>query len=271
MKRSLICAAILALLAVSPGLGDGSLAHRLTDKQVKTLLDDIRTELADFEDSMDPQVRKSILRSQLGETDVEAFFKDLGESRDKAENRLGYSYSASTEVATFLRQASAFEVRSEAGWSLYGAEGSWKSLRPMLVRLANAYGIDWTADPGTWRSRRKSDGEIQDFIDALAANVTSFRKVFQKDLKRDKSLSKQERKTLVARAMDLEDKAAGLSQGFRKTKSVDTGATRLEASVVLFEEALGDRELTAGSAAAWAGIRESLATLNEEFDLPPVS
>ena len=271
MKRVLTCAVVLCLLAVSPGLADGSLAHRLTDKEVKTLLDDIRSELDDFEASMDPQVRKSILRSQLGETDVEAFFKDLNESRDKAEKRLGSGYSASTEVGTFLRQASVFELRTESGWSLYGAEGSWKSLRPLLVRLADAYGIDWTADPGTWRSRRKSDGEIQEFIDTLATDVTAFRKTFQKEVKSDKSLAKQERKALVARATEMEDKAAGLSDAFRKTKSVDTGTSRLEASAVLFEEALGDRQLSPDSETIWTRIQQSLEVLNEEFDLPPVS
>lgn len=270
MIRALSCLAILACTVASPALGDGSQAHRLTDKEVRTLLDDIRTEIIDLEASMDPNVRKSILRSQLGETDVQAFFKDLRDSRDKARNRLGTGYSASTEVGAFLRQASAFELRTESGWSLYGAEGAWRSLRPLLVRLADAYGIDWTADPSTWRPRRKSDGEIEDFLDELVQGASSFRKAFQKDLKGDPGLAKKERRALVDRAVDVEDKAEGLADGFRRTLSVATGASRLEASMDLLADNLGERPMGSSAEVAWTKLRDGLQTLSEEFDLVPV-
>ena len=51
--------AILAILAVAAFAAPGgeAVAERLSDKQVRQLLDDIRTEIGEFENAVDPQVR----------------------------------------------------------------------------------------------------------------------------------------------------------------------------------------------------------------------
>ena len=76
-------AAVMAILFAAPAAA----ADRLTDKDVKQLLERIDDERDRFEDQLDGKLKRSIIRGPGGEVNVEKYLDDLQENVDKLKGR----------------------------------------------------------------------------------------------------------------------------------------------------------------------------------------
>ena len=77
------CASFMAILLVASPHAD-----RLTDKDVKQLLERIDDERDRFEDQLDGKLKRSIIRGPGGEVNVEKYLDDLQENVDKLKGTL---------------------------------------------------------------------------------------------------------------------------------------------------------------------------------------
>jgi hypothetical protein len=100
--RSMTAAGVIAL-AVFVAMPVVS-ADRLNDKAVKELIDRIDDERDRFEDQLDGELKRSIIRGPRGEVNVERYLDDLQENVDKLKERFKSDYAGSAEVTTVLRQ-----------------------------------------------------------------------------------------------------------------------------------------------------------------------
>ena len=78
---------VIALLLALLPLPQAAAPARISDNEIKELIDRIDSERDRFEDQLDGSVKRAVLRGPQGEVDVERFLDDLQENLDKLKGR----------------------------------------------------------------------------------------------------------------------------------------------------------------------------------------
>ncbi len=258
--RALFTVAILGIAASGFAFG-----QRLTDKQVRELMEGLDKDVERFNDAIDSQYRKSTIRSATNEVSVEAFTKDLKESCKKMRERFGSDYSASNEVLSFLKQAHAIEARAAAGGNLLGAEAEWPRLQGSLSRLGDVYGVDWKTSSANWAARRMNDRELEGAVSSLTASSETFKKSLEKALEKA-DVSKEERKA----ALDSTDRLVRGTKDLRKTVADEKDASGelglIDRSTQDIRSVVSRHGLTSALASSWSPVEMGLQKVRSAFE-----
>src|SRR3954454_654047 len=152
-----LTAALLGCLSVFAGAASAQTVERLTDKDVKGLIEAVDNGRDRFEDQLDGKLKDTILRGPNGEVNVARFLDDLQENTHRLKERFTTEYAASAEVATVLRQSTPIDAFMKQKPGIKGSS-EWDHLASSLRRLAVAYGTQFPLE-GSAPVRRISDGE----------------------------------------------------------------------------------------------------------------
>jgi hypothetical protein len=258
--------AIALLLATLP---QAAAPVRVTDNQIKELIDQVDNDRDQFEDKLDGEVKRAVLRGPAGEVDVSRFLDDLQENIDKLKGRLTDEYSAGSEVATVLRQGSAIQrYMATQAPNMKGAS-EWNKLAGSLGQLAAAYGTTFPTSEGA-AIRRIGDHEVATAASQTADAADRFRKQLDDALKMDKTFALANREAAVAEADGLKKDADELAERVRENKPASGEATQLLQRAQRIQAAGASLPLTPAAKEAWAGVVGPLATVANGFNMPPV-
>ena len=103
-RRLLVCALFALGFVVTPLLA--SAAARLSDQEVKALLESIENKRSAFEGALDDTLKNSTIKTQRGEIKTNEFFDDLQDQVKRTRDRFDSDYSASSEIISLLQYAS---------------------------------------------------------------------------------------------------------------------------------------------------------------------
>jgi hypothetical protein len=243
-----------AVLAGSPALA----ADRLTDRDLKALVSKVEQERDRFEDALDSQLKRSVLRSPSGEVDVEHFLDDFQANVERLRERLAPDYAASTEVTAVLRQGSA--IAAFFADRPAGSKGSseWTRLSGDLSTLAAAYGTTFPYDNAS-PVRRVGDRELAAALDGVKRGASGLRRSLDKELKAAK-VDKAARQGPVREVEQLEKDAGTLASRVRGSDPSSSEAERLLERAAKVGETL--RGLAApASSSAWGTLQPTLSSL----------
>jgi hypothetical protein len=237
-------------------------ADRLTDRDVKSLVERIDDERGKFQDALDDNFKHSVIRDATGEVDVKRVLEDFEKSIDTLKDRLKPDYAASTETGAVLRQASRMDPRLRAQPGLKGLS-EWDHLCTDLKALAGAYGADFPlAESAT--VRRIGDQELAQSVDQLAKAGEQVHKSLDSDLKKDKTVDPQTRKTLLDQADQWTKDAKTLHDRVKDGQPSSTEAERVLQGADSLKSAI-DSHHAAASETAWAGTAKALQTLKQAY------
>jgi hypothetical protein len=261
MRFVLVLPLVLGLAAPA-----GAQRQRLKDDDVKKLMEEAQNDVERFEDAVDSQFRKATIRSATKEVSIENYLKDLKKSADLMRDRFKESYSAGTEVASFLRQASAIERRSSEGGGLFGAEKEWPRLRETLSRLARVYGVEWSASPDSWTPRRLNDEEMKRAIEVFAASSKSFKKNLESALEHMQSVGSGERKTVLSAVDSLEKTANDLKDAVSDGQDTTDELALLTRATGEIQGFLDKHGLTGAVGSTFRALGKDLSTITDELN-----
>ena len=258
-------AAFLVALLIAP---QGVPAERLTDKDVTELIERIDEERDRFEDRLDGDLKRSIIRGPGGEVNVERFLDDLQENVDKLKERFTAKYAASSEATTVLRQASDIHrYMSKQAPNFQGAS-EWNRLASSLNQLAAVYGTTLPVGEGQL-ARRINDRELQEAVDNVAKNADRFKKELDSSLKMDKSIDEATRSAAVSEAEALKQDARTLSSRIGDDKPASGEARQVYERASKIGAAAARRSLSPAAQSAWSEVGSSLDIVAQGFGLPP--
>jgi len=100
--RMSVVAAGVVLAASAVAAQTGS---RLSDKDVKAIIEEVDNSRDKFEGNLDGGFKGSTLRGPTGEVKVSGALQDYQDSTQKLKQRFTADYAASAEVATVLKQS----------------------------------------------------------------------------------------------------------------------------------------------------------------------
>ena len=163
--------------------------ERLSDKDVKTLIDQVDEGRDKFEGNLDGQFKGSTVRGLSGgETKVAGALQDYQDNTQKLKDRFTPDYSASAEVTTVLKQSTAIDAFMQGAPSAMKGRSEWDRQSTNLKQLAESYGTTFPFPDGA-TSRRVNDKETAATATAIATSAGRFKS----DLDKDKTLPKPEK------------------------------------------------------------------------------
>jgi hypothetical protein len=260
--RTLATALLTALLAV-PLLA----ADRMSDGDVKTLLERIDHERDRFEDQLDGDLKRSTIRGPGGEVNVERYLDDLQENVDRLKARFAPNYSASTEVTTVLRQGSDIQRFMATRQSNFDGASEWNRLSDSLKELAGAYGTTMPLPEGQ-QARRLNDREVEQAADDLARSADRFKKDLEKSLKNDTSIDAAAREAAVDQVNALKDDAKRLKSTVGDGRPASGEAQAVLDRAARIRAASSGRTLSPAAQTTWTSVETGVAKLAQAFSLP---
>ena len=244
----------IALVLAAPGTA----TERVYDRDVKKLIDQACDQLDRFSGEMSHKAKGAKVTRDGVQTDISDFMKDFKTDGGRLRDRFGDSGVAAPEVLSFLRRGKSTDGFVERHPGFTGADSEWANLRRTLVKLADAYGIDWSSDPDSWRPRRMSDSELSTLAGGLDAQIRGAGKALGKAAK-DAQVPSAERKELDASVNSLRD----ASKSLRKEVNSRAPASSLD-NVLAQAKALTDRAASLGlSDAAGSALKPLQSSLGK--------
>jgi hypothetical protein len=238
---------------------------RLTDKDVKAIIEAVDHGRDRFNDQLDGKVKDSILREPTREVNVAKFLDDFKDNVDRLKDRFESKYSAGAEAAAVLRQATAIDrfMKRQSG-DLKGAS-DWQHLAASLDRLAMAYGTrfpletDSSAQPTA--VRRINDGEAA----AAAAAIEDQADAFNDAVNKEPALAEPAKTQLKDAAALVKEKADTLKSRLEHSEPATAEARMLFDAVRRMEASASGLALSPAGRNMIGSLRTPLATVYQAF------
>ncbi len=261
MARAAIFFAI-AIVTVLPA----SAADRLTDRDVKELVARVEEGRDRFDNALDGDLKRSILRGPSGDVNVEQVLNDFQASIDRLEEQLKPEYTAGAEAGTLLRHASAIDrfFRGQPAGTKGGSE--WNRLATDLTALARAYGTTFPL-PDNPTVRRIGDREVAAAADEIARSAEQLKESLDNDLKKDSSVDKATREAIVSEADQLSKDAKDLRDRVKDSNPSSAEADRLLKRAAKVQSFIATHKVP-GAAGAWSALNPRLQSLATLYSAP---
>jgi len=229
--RTVLLAGALALWSM-PALAQAR-PERLSDKDVKALIEQVDEGRDKFEGNLDGKFKDSTLRGPTGEVKVSGALQDYQDSTKKLKDRFTADYSASTEVATILKQSTAIDRFMQSAASTMKGRNEWDRQVMFLKQLAGAYGAAFPLPDGAV-VRRMNDKETAGEADAIAKAADRFKSDLDKDTtlaKADRDAAKKDVDLLVKQAKAVKSRTGDGNQATAEVRQLAEQMAKLEGFV----------------------------------------
>jgi uncharacterized phage infection (PIP) family protein YhgE len=238
--------------------------ERLSDKDVREVIDAVDHSRDRFEDQLDGKIKDSIVRGPRGEVRVEAYLQDLQDNVKKLKERFSKTYSGSAEASTLLQQASRIHtyLKSQPGEIKGGSE--WDRLAIDLNRLADAYNTTFPLKEDA-AVRRINDAEAASNAEALAKQADTVKSAID----RESALTKDDRRAFKHDLDEVKQQAKTVKERASDSKPATAEARQLVTLVDKLNAAGGGRKLQPATLTALGGMRAPLNVLAQAYRIRP--
>ena len=258
-------AATLAVALVLPVVAAG--AERMTDEQVKKLIEDIddgyRTWRQDLEKE---KLDDAVIRSAERTINVKDFLKDFDQDIDQLKDRFTPSYAASPEVISLLRRGSDVELRNRR--QNLTPRSAWTTLSAKLASLAGAYALRFPVENMNAQGARLNDGELATRVQQAEKAFKQLRGDTDKAAKANKAIDKATRESLKGSIRQLGQSAKEVRTRIKEARPASVEAGQLLSQTGKVKETLTRLSLPSAAGPSWRGIESGAAALARAFDLP---
>ena len=117
--------------------------YRLTDKEVKRLMEQLKKDTGKFRKSVDSSLDRSRLNGTNREDDVNAFMKNYEKATERLYDHFKDHKSVSADVEAVLDGAAEIDEFMTRRAASGRAERDWAAVRQDLRQLADAYNVTW--------------------------------------------------------------------------------------------------------------------------------
>lgn len=170
-----IIAIMTVMLFAGVVTADAQRPYRLSEDQMKELLERIEKGADSFRDSLKDALSKSRFDDTRAEDDINRFVKDFESATDQLESRYDDNRSASTSVLEVLRRAASIENFMLRHPLSQRAQSDWSFLRRNLDELAAAYNVAWNWTGVSNRPYRINEVQVKNLLERIEKGADNFR------------------------------------------------------------------------------------------------
>ena len=258
-------ALVIALALVLPRASAG--AERLTDEQVKKLIEDIDQGYDSWRHGLEKEnLDDAVITTADRTIKVKAFLKDFEGDIDVVKARFKPSHAASIEVLSLLRRGSDVELRNRRQGLTPSSE--WSALGAKLSALAAAYAVGWPIESMNVQAVRLNDGELASRVQQMEKSAKQLQGQADKAARADKSIDKATRESLKSSIQQLERTARDVRSRIEGDRPTSIEAGKLLAQCSGVKGTLDRLSLTSAGGAAWPAIDAGAEAVARAFALP---
>ena len=270
IRKLLICAVAALSFVATPLLARA--AVRLSDQEVKALLESIENKRSAFEASLDDTLKNSTIKTQRGEVKTNEFFDDLQDQVKRTRERFDSDYSASSEVISLLQYASRLDTWASSQPAGFRGSQQWAPLAADFRRLAAAYNttlLNIVQQGGSDQARRVNDAELATAAAAAEKNMDAFQQAYASALTANANLTPENRQSAIQNVDAMKMSAKALSSALEKKQKGEAEADALmKANVAMIATTLKLPPDTAANA-AWTPVRNDLVKIALAYEANP--
>lgn len=176
MKTIREITAIMAIVLLA-GLvtAEAQQPYRLSEEQMKNLLERIEKGADSFRDSLKNALSQSRYDDTRAEDNINQFVKDFESATDQLEGRFNDHRAASASVLEVLNRAASIENFMLRHRLTGRAQSDWAYLRKNLDELAAAYNVSWSWAGLSNRPYRISEDQVKNLLERIEKGADSFR------------------------------------------------------------------------------------------------
>ena len=246
--------------------------ERLTDQEVRALLESIEKKRSAFEAALDIALKNSTIKGEGFEVKTNEFFDDLQDQVERARERFSSNYSASSEVLTLLNFAARLDTWASTQPAGFQGSKDWDALATDFRRLAAAYNSALLRRGQTGvgaQARRLNDAELVTVAANVEKNMDAFRNAYDSALAANTDLTPATRQTAIKNVDAMKNSARALHAAVgNKQKGVAEANALLKGSAVMID-VTGKLPPNSAAAAAWAPVREELSKVVLAYEVTP--
>jgi hypothetical protein len=232
--------------------------ERLSDKDVKGLIESVDQARDRFEDQLDGKVKDGVVRSETGEVNVSASLDDFQEGLERLKSRFTDNYAASAEVEAVLRRGKKIDEMMKAQPAGLKGASEWGRLTTELQQLAAAYGANFPLPEGA-PVRRFNDAEVAASVGAVATQAEQIKSAANAD----KTMAKPDKQAFVADVEALIKQAKTLQSRLKDGKPASAELRGLQEKVTALTA--GGRKLPPAILTGIGGLRAPLEKIELAF------
>ena len=162
IKRAVVLAVALAVASAGMATAGQQRPYRVSDQQLKDLVNRIETHTNAFHDSFGRAMDRSPMKGSPTADQADRSMKDFEQAADLLRDRVNDGQSVTSDAENLLRRASALESLMTRFQFETAAQRDWQALRLDMNDLTRAYGIAWNWSAATQNMpARVDDNEVK--------------------------------------------------------------------------------------------------------------
>jgi hypothetical protein len=212
-RLTLLISVLLTILTLSV---PAEQPFRLTDKEVRPLLERLEDRVGNFREAITKGLRKTRIEYGSGEDSVPQYVEDLKVSSRRLKDRFDGKRSVAADVEEVLRRAVYIDRFMQRHPVVTGADREWTEVRQQLETLGRAWNVRWDEYGPENRPFRLNDPEVISLVESIKRNSEQLRSDADKALKNNRSVDSQTRKNISNSLSDLTRSADRLRNRVRE-------------------------------------------------------
>ena len=237
--------------------------ERVSDNDVKTLIEQVDVGRDKFEGNLDGTFKGSTVRGPSGvETKVAGALQDYQDNTQKLKDRFTPDYSASAEVAAVLKQSTSIDTFMQGAPAAMKGRSEWDRQTTNLKHLAMSYGTTFPLPEGA-TPHRVNDKETATYATAIATSADRFKN----DLDKDKTLAKPEKDAAKKDVEMLIKQADAVKSRTSDGKPASSEVQQLIEQVAKLQTFVSAHPIP--TLTNWQAVQSSLGKLQQAFGLTP--
>jgi hypothetical protein len=266
MRRSHPLSTALSLLLILSGaaIAATQTGERLSDRDVRQIIDDVDHARDRFEDQLDGSIKSAIVRGPTGEVSVSRYLDDLQENVGHLRDRFSPSYAASKEAETVLQQGTEIQRYMSTQPDRFKGQSEWDALAMQLGRLAAAYRTTFPL-PADAVVRRMNDAEVASTADQAAKRADELKDQIGRENglpKTARDAARKDADAFIKQAKTVKSRASDSKPATAEMRELMTRAATLRSFVE-------SQTLMPGTMGAWSALGTPLEALQQAYGLTP--
>jgi len=263
-------------------------SYRVSDRQVRTLLNGIETKTDSFRRQMDAALNQSRYNNSNSEDSINSYIADFENSTNTLSDNFNSRNSVSNDVYSVLQKASTIDNFMRTNRLNQSVQNQWSSLRTDLSTLANYYSVAWNWNsyptnnpnnpnspnypnnpnsPNSPPAYNVSDNLIRSVITNLQNNTDRFKRDLDSALDRSSLNNTRSKDTINGYVADFESATNTLRINFESRSSNDADVKSVLSKGYIIDGFMRDYRLLNQAETQWRAVRQNLNTLAQYYSV----
>jgi hypothetical protein len=257
-RLSIVLAAASALTVIGMAAAEPPQPYRVTDQQVRELVNRIDARTETFRLGFDRAIDRSRLRGSRTADEIGRSVDDFKQATVRLRDRVNRRDSDTAAVQDVLTPAAlidAFVMGNQLGSPV---EGDWQDLRRDLDELARAYGVAWNGTGPQTRTSGVPSPQVQQLLARTTRDAAQFRRTLDQALARSRVNTSREEDDINRFVAELTEATSHLTDHLDRGQTVTDNIDDLLQRGASIDSFMERHPLTARAQSDWLIVRRDL-------------